>query len=69
MKKNSQIHLFIETEILDNLKKQANEEGISISELCRQKLYECSRLTKIELMVESLYNKLNANGRLKNGKN
>jgi hypothetical protein len=59
MKKNSQIHLFIETEILHTLKRQADEEDISVSELCRQKLRECSRLTKIEMILEDLRKKLN----------
>ena len=59
MKKNSQIHLFIETEVLHILKKQADEEDITISELCRQKLRECSRLARIEIILEDLRKKLN----------
>lgn len=59
MKKNSQIHLFIETEVLHILKRQADEEGISVSELCRQKLRECSRLARIEMILEDLRKKLN----------
>lgn len=65
MKRNSQIHIFIETEVLQNLKKQADEEGLSISELCRRKLHECSRLVRIEFMVEQINKKLNSGS--KNG--
>lgn len=54
MKKNSQIHLFLETELREKLARQAEEKGISISELCRQKLKENTQLTKIELMVEQI---------------
>ena len=54
MKKNSQIHIFLETELKEKLGKQADDEGISISELCRQKLKENSQLEKIEMMLENL---------------
>lgn len=57
MKKNTQLHLVVETDFFERLKKQAQEEGTTISELCRQKLKECSRLTKIELMLENLIKK------------
>ena len=59
MKKNSQIHLFLETEDLESLKKQADNLGISVSEFCRQKLRECSQLSRIELTVEEIKKKLN----------
>jgi len=54
MKKNSQIHLKIETDSLDKLKKQAQEEGISVSELCRKKLKGEDRLERIEMMLEKV---------------
>ena len=59
MKKNSQIHLFLETEDLESLRKQADNLGISVSEVCRQKLRECSQLSRIELRVEEIKKKLN----------
>lgn len=57
MKKNSQIHLLLESDLKDNLERQAQEEEISISELCRKKLRESSRLVKIEMMLEKLISK------------
>lgn len=37
-KKNSQIHLYIETDRLDGLKIEAKQQGIGLSELIRLKL-------------------------------
>ena len=54
MKKNSQIHLFLETELKAQLEKEASEEGISVSELCRKKIKENSQLLRIEIMLESI---------------
>jgi hypothetical protein len=58
MKKNSQIHLYLETEILERLKKQANELGVSISELCRRKLKEIPQISRIEYLLIDLNKKL-----------
>lgn len=67
MGKNSQIHLFLETEVLQSLKMQAKELGISVSKLCRKKLGECSQLNRIEVKLgeigERLNTKLNLNRR------
>jgi len=38
MPKNSQIHIFLETELFEKLKKEAIQLGIPLSELCRKKL-------------------------------
>ena len=54
MKKNSQIHLVLETELLEILKKESLEKKISVSEHIRQKLRETSQLTRIELLLEKL---------------
>ena len=54
VKKNSQIHLVLETELLEILKKEALERKISLSEHIRQKLRETSQLTRIELLLEKL---------------
>lgn len=51
MKKNSQIHVYLETQFKEKLIREANEEGISFSELCRQKLNENSQLKKIEFIL------------------
>ncbi len=55
MKKNSQIHLLIETEVIEKLKRQAQEEGISFSSLCRKKLKENSHLERLEIIIGKIY--------------
>jgi hypothetical protein len=59
MKKNYLLCLRLETEVLEKLKKQANEEDVTVSELCRKKLGGCTRLDKIEMILEELSKKLN----------
>lgn len=54
MKKNSQIHIFLETPLREKLIQQSDEQGISLSEICRNKLKENSQLTKIEIMIEQI---------------
>lgn len=54
MKKNSQIHLFLETDLKESLERQAEEDGISFSELCRKKLKENDRLKRIEFILEQI---------------
>ncbi len=54
MKKNSQIHLRLETELINLLKKQAQESGMFVAELCRRKLKENLPLMKIEMMLERI---------------
>ena len=56
---NAQLHLYLESELLEKLKKEAEAERISISELCRNKLGSCSKLTKIEFLLESISKRLN----------
>ena len=58
MKKNCQLHLFLETDLLETLQKEAQENDVSISEMCRQKLRQGSRLKKIEIMLENINVKL-----------
>ena len=55
MNKNSKIHLWIETELFEALKKQALEQGISLSDICRQKLKYNSQLDRIEMMIGKIY--------------
>lgn len=59
MRKNYLLCVRIETDVLEKLKKQASDLGMSMSEFCRQKLRECSQLNKIELIVEEIKNNLN----------
>ena len=58
MKKNSQIHFFIETDILESLKLKAKEEGITVSKMCREKLREYGLLVKVLEVLEELKKKV-----------
>ena len=58
MKKNSQIHFFIETDILESLKLKAKDEGITLSKLCREKLREYGLLIKVFETLEKINNKI-----------
>ena len=51
MKKNCQLHLFLETDLLETLQKEAQENDVSISEMCRQKLRQGSRPKKCEAFL------------------
>ena len=57
MKKNSQLHIVIETPLLESLRRQASEKGTSFAEYCRGKLRENSRLEIIERMLKEVLNK------------
>jgi hypothetical protein len=59
MRKNYLLCIRIETDVLEKLKKQAGDSGISVSEFCRQKLRECPQLNRIESIVEEIKNNLN----------
>ena len=50
--KNSQIHLSLETSLKEKLIKEAEEKGICLSELCRQKLKGETQLDRIERMMK-----------------
>ena len=58
MKKNSQIHFFIETDVLNILKAKAKEEGVTISKLCREKLREYGLLVKVLEVLEEIKKKV-----------
>ena len=57
MGKNAHLHIVLDTEFLENLKQQAKKRGLSVSELCRQKMSDNLQLDKIEFMVEQILNK------------
>lgn len=59
MKKNSQLHIWLETELKDRLEQQAIENDISLCEFCRQKLIENPSLVRIETKIEEIIKKLN----------
>jgi len=54
MKKNTKIHFWVESEYKSILEKQANSEGLTISQYCRNKLIENSQIIKIEDIVEKI---------------
>ena len=69
MKKNYLLCVRIETDVLEKLKKQAGNLGMSMSEFCRQKLRECSKLDSIEFRLGEIEKKLNTKINLIGGKN
>ena len=54
MRKTSKIHFWIETEARQFIEKQAREEGLTISNYCRNKLKEDSDILKIKNMLEKI---------------
>lgn len=54
MRKNSKIHFWIETENKKLIEKLAMEEGLTISDYCRNRFKENSKLTKIESTVDKI---------------
>lgn len=55
MRKNFQVHLYLETELVEKLKKEALEKRKSVSDICRQKLREDTQLDRIEMMIGKIY--------------
>ena len=59
MKKNSQIHIYLETDLIERLKKEAQEEKLSLSSVCRFRLNNYDiRLKKIESTLDEVVNLL-----------
>ncbi len=54
MGKNANFRIRLESKFLDNLKVQAKEKGINVSELCRQRLADSSQLNRIEFMINKI---------------
>ena len=48
MKKNNQLHIFIETKLLNALQEEARKNEVSLSEWCRSKLRKKPQLDRIE---------------------
>ena len=53
-KKNSHLHILLETSLLNKIEKEAKERSISVAELVRQKLRENSQLNRIESKIDRL---------------
>jgi hypothetical protein len=60
MKNNSEIHLKLETDLFEKIKRQAIEDGVSISEICRRRIKENPQLTRIEFLMNDLNKRLNS---------
>ena len=58
MKKNSQLHLHIETELLDSLRREAKDNFTNTSELCRKKLRERDKSLEILATIKSIERKV-----------
>lgn len=57
-KKNSQLHLVIETRELNKLKDEAVEKKVSLSELCRVKLRKNTQFDRIEGKLDRILKKV-----------
>lgn len=58
MKKNYKLHLLLDKNLAEMLKKQSEEMGVPLSEICRQRLKEQTKLDRIEIMLERISEKL-----------
>ena len=54
MKNNSHIHIKVNSDFLETLKRQAREKMITLSELCRLKLGTSVQLDQIENKINKL---------------
>lgn len=57
MKKNSRLHLLIETPLKNKLIEEAQEKKISLGELCRNKLRRQPQLDRIERKLDRVLEK------------
>ena len=55
-KKNSHLHMMIETSLMNKIVNEAREKEISIAELVRRKLRENSQLDRIERKLDMISN-------------
>lgn len=53
-KKNSHLHILLETSLTNKLKAEAENKNVSIAELVRQKLRGDEQLDRIERKIDSL---------------
>ena len=58
MGKNSHLHLTMETSLKEFLKDEATKNNMGLSEYCRQKIREESRLQKIEKILLEIKDRL-----------
>ena len=53
-KKNSHLHMMIETSLMNKVEKQAKEKELSVAEFVRQKLRENNQLDRIEGKIDKI---------------
>jgi hypothetical protein len=58
MKKNSELHLKLDTIFFQKLKVEADNSKLSLSELCRRRLRDNSMLCRIELLISDINKKM-----------
>lgn len=61
MKNNATIHLVLSTKQLEQFKERAREDGISLSELCRQRVLGKSQLDRIENILKEILENVKQN--------
>ena len=66
MNKNSQVHFYIETSVLRDLKIHASQEGITFSKLCREKLRDYSILARLQDTLEHINHKISKEEKILN---
>lgn len=54
MMKNSKVYLRVPTSLIDELKKEAIEREITLSEICRRRLEDISKWNQIEKVLLDL---------------
>ena len=64
---NAQIHLYLRSELFEKLKKEAENKGLPIATLCKEKLDRNTRLERIELILENIQNLLKHSNKPKLG--
>jgi len=57
MPENAHLHLVINTEFLNSLKKEAKEQMLTLSEFCRLKLKKNLQFDRIEQKIDNLLEK------------
>lgn len=58
MKKNSQLHLHLETELLEQLRKEAEKNYTTVAELARLKLRSTNSSQEIVMILKSIERKV-----------
>lgn len=54
LKKNSHLHLLLETSLMNKIEKEAKEKGMSVAEFVRKRLREAEQLDRIELKIDKI---------------